>query len=109
MKKGCNQCGKPLKDCGHKTLEELMTSKVDMREEISKILLKAWGGEPNAGYELIADTILALIKKHERGLYQKGRSDIMREIKVIWGNEAPWDNWEEKTRKMLAKLKEVEK
>ena len=26
-KRGCNQCGKPIKECGHKTLEELITKK----------------------------------------------------------------------------------
>ena len=89
-----------------------MTKAKDLQSEISKILDKNVILGKNGAiikHELIFQAILALIKKHERGIYQKGRSDTMREIKVIWGNEAPWDKWEEKTRNMLAKLKEVEK
>src|SRR3990167_2328383 len=66
MKKGCNQCGKPLKDCGHRTLQELMTSKVNMQEEIENILLRI-----DLTYKETAKLIEALIKKHEREVLEK--------------------------------------
>ena len=80
MKKGCNQCGKPLKDCGHRTLQELMTSKVNMQEEIENILLRI-----DLTYKETAKLIEALIKKHERELIGEIKSMKVEKASVLNG------------------------
>ena len=104
MKRGCNQCGKPLKECGHETLQELMTSKVDMREEIRTLIVKHTSemlDNPDE-YEIYPTTkfysdleneLLTLINKICRQDLEEVKKDI--EIRLAWAN------WNFETRNLV--------
>ena len=83
MKKGCNQCGKPLKDCGHKTLQELMT-KEKLKEGkwwLKELKTRLWqydnriDGDPKRAKEYWIDEWTSFIQKIAKAEYDRGFND----------------------------------